>query len=94
MPYLDPMSLLLLLITQVGTFVKTPKYSVWITCIEDRYSVVFCLNKDLISDWKAEKRFDLIYHDTLAQNDSPVQLMIGMTVWVHYTSYTLYIVFV
>ena len=79
MPYLDsPVSLLLLLITQVGTFVKTPKYPVWITCIEDRYSVVFCLNKDLISDWKAEKRFDLIYHDTLAQNDSPVQLMIGM----------------
>ena len=38
---------------------------------------MFCLKKDLTSDWKAEKRFDLIYYDGLARQQHEIKLSIG-----------------
>lgn len=36
------------------------------------------MKKDLTSDWKAEKRFDLIYYDGLAKQQEEIRLSIGM----------------
>ena len=47
-------------------------------CSESHFSVLFCLKKDLTSDWKAEKKFDLIYYDGLARQQHEIRLSIGM----------------
>jgi len=40
--------------------------------------VLFCIKKELTSDWKAEKRFDLFYYDGLARQQEQIKLTIGM----------------
>ncbi|XP_067946481.1 probable ubiquitin carboxyl-terminal hydrolase MINDY-4 [Watersipora subatra] len=64
---------------QVGTFLKTPKFPIWLCHIEEHYSLVFCINKELISDWKAERRFDLLYYDPLSCMEEPIRLTIDTT---------------
>ena len=54
------------LFVQVGTFYKTPVVPIWVVCSESHFSVIFCLNRELVSNWKAERRFDLLYYDGLA----------------------------
>ena len=61
---------------QVGTYYKTPKFPIWIVCSESHFSVLFSLNKDLINDWKAEKRFDMYYYDGLARQQEVIKLTI------------------
>jgi hypothetical protein len=48
---------------QVGSYYKTPRYPIWIISIGQNFSVVFGLKRELVSDWKAESRFDLHYFD-------------------------------
>lgn len=62
---------------QVGTYYKTPKYPIWIVCSESHFSVLFSMKLDLISDWRAERRFDLYYYDGLARQQDPIRLTIG-----------------
>lgn len=61
---------------QVGTFYKTPKFPIWVVCSESHFSVIFSINKDLVNDWKAEKRFDLYYYDGLARQQEVIRLSI------------------
>lgn len=67
---------------------KTPKYPIWLVCSESHFSVLFCLEKDLLSDWKTERRFDLYYYDGLANQEEEIRLTVGMynTVTPHFTS--------
>lgn len=62
---------------QVGTFYKTPKNPIWVVCSESHFSVLFSPRHDLISDWKAEKRFDLIYYDGLSRQQEEIRLTIS-----------------
>ncbi|RUS76358.1 hypothetical protein EGW08_015888 [Elysia chlorotica] len=62
---------------QVGTFYKTPKNPIWVVCSESHFSVLFSPRRDLISDWKAEKRFDLIYYDGLSRQQEEIRLTIS-----------------
>ncbi|XP_076095118.1 putative ubiquitin carboxyl-terminal hydrolase MINDY-4 [Mytilus galloprovincialis] len=64
---------------QVGTFYKTPKFPIWVVCSESHFSVLFSINKDLVNDWKAEKRFDLYYYDGLARQQEVIKLSICTT---------------
>lgn len=64
-------------IFQVGTYMKTPRYPIWVICSESHFSVMFCARKELTSDWKAEKRFDLYYYDGLARQQEEIRLTIG-----------------
>lgn len=41
---------------QVGTYLKTPRFPIWVVCSESHFSVLFCIKKELTSDWKVEKR--------------------------------------
>ncbi len=62
---------------EVGSFYKTPKYPIWIICSESHFSVMFSLKKEILSDWKAESKFDLYYYDGLARQDEQIRLSIG-----------------
>lgn len=46
---------------QVGSMLKTPKFPVWVVKTGERYGVMFSLNKDLVNDWRLERRFDLFH---------------------------------
>ncbi|XP_061443612.1 probable ubiquitin carboxyl-terminal hydrolase MINDY-4 isoform X2 [Rhineura floridana] len=63
-------------ICQVGCYVKTPKFPIWVVCSESHFSVLFCLRKDLLGDWKTERRFDLYYYDGLANQQDEIRLSI------------------
>ncbi|XP_039633087.1 inactive ubiquitin carboxyl-terminal hydrolase MINDY-4B [Perca fluviatilis] len=47
---------------QVGSMLKTPMFPVWLCCTNSSYSVVFGLNRSLLSDWKMEHLFHLYYY--------------------------------
>ncbi|KAK7488708.1 hypothetical protein BaRGS_00020005 [Batillaria attramentaria] len=64
---------------QVGTYYKTPKYPIWVVCSESHFSVLFSTRLDLVSDWKAERRFDLFYYDGLARQQEEIKLTISTT---------------
>lgn len=64
---------------QVGTYMKTPKYPIWVICSESHFSVLFCLKKELMNDWKVERRFELYYYDGLARQDQEIKLSIDTT---------------
>ncbi|XP_051814042.1 inactive ubiquitin carboxyl-terminal hydrolase MINDY-4B [Acanthochromis polyacanthus] len=48
---------------QVGSMLKTPRFPVWICCINSSYSVLFSLNRSLLSDWRMEHLFQLYYYN-------------------------------
>ncbi|OWF43742.1 probable ubiquitin carboxyl-terminal hydrolase MINDY-4 isoform X2 [Mizuhopecten yessoensis] len=64
---------------QVGTYLKTPRFPIWVICSESHFSVMFSLNKELVSNWKAERRFDLFYFDGLARQQELIKLTIDTT---------------
>ncbi|XP_064613646.1 probable ubiquitin carboxyl-terminal hydrolase MINDY-4 isoform X2 [Liolophura sinensis] len=64
---------------QVGTYYKTPRFPIWVVCSESHFSVLFSIRKDLVNDWKAERRFDLYYYDGLAKQEEQIRLTIDTT---------------
>ncbi|XP_075070535.1 putative ubiquitin carboxyl-terminal hydrolase MINDY-4 [Mixophyes fleayi] len=66
-------------VCQVGSYLKTPKYPIWVVCSESHFSVLFCTKKELVSDWKAERRFDLYYYDGLANQQEEIRLTLDTT---------------
>uniref|UniRef100_A0A674IS03 Ubiquitin carboxyl-terminal hydrolase MINDY n=1 Tax=Terrapene triunguis TaxID=2587831 RepID=A0A674IS03_9SAUR len=65
-------------VCQVGCYLKTPRYPIWVVCSESHFSVLFCLRKDLLGDWKTERRFDLYYYDGLANQEEEIRLTVGI----------------
>ncbi|NXE46625.1 MINY4 hydrolase, partial [Casuarius casuarius] len=63
-------------VCQVGCYLKTPKYPIWLVCSESHFSVLFCLEKNLLDDWKTEQRFDLYYYDGLANQEEEIRLTV------------------
>ncbi|KAM3822772.1 putative ubiquitin carboxyl-terminal hydrolase MINDY-4 [Vipera latastei] len=63
-------------VCQVGCYLKTPRFPIWVVCSESHFSVLFCLRKDLLADWRAERRFDLYYYDGLANQEEEIHLTI------------------
>ncbi|XP_071505991.1 probable ubiquitin carboxyl-terminal hydrolase MINDY-4 [Diadema antillarum] len=61
---------------QVGTYYKTPRFPIWVVCSESHFSVFFSIKKELVSDWRAERRFDLYYYDGLANQQEEIRLTI------------------
>ncbi|XP_025952245.2 probable ubiquitin carboxyl-terminal hydrolase MINDY-4 isoform X4 [Dromaius novaehollandiae] len=66
-------------VCQVGCYLKTPKYPIWLVCSESHFSVLFCLEKNLLDDWKTEQRFDLYYYDGLANQEEEIRLTVDAT---------------
>ncbi|XP_057254928.1 probable ubiquitin carboxyl-terminal hydrolase MINDY-4 isoform X2 [Pezoporus wallicus] len=66
-------------VCQVGCYLKTPKYPIWLVCSESHFSVLFSLEKDLQGDWKTERKFDLYYYDGLANQEEEIRLTVDTT---------------
>ncbi|ELW65161.1 Protein FAM188B2 [Tupaia chinensis] len=63
-------------LSQVGSMLKTPKVPVWLCNINGNYSILFCTNKQLLSDWKMERLFDLYFYSGQPTQRKPVHLTI------------------
>nr|XP_026257337.1 probable ubiquitin carboxyl-terminal hydrolase MINDY-4 [Urocitellus parryii] len=66
-------------VCQVGCFLKTPRFPIWVVCSESHFSVLFSLQMELLSDWKAERHFDLYYYDGLANQQEQIRLTVDTT---------------
>ncbi|KAM6152075.1 putative ubiquitin carboxyl-terminal hydrolase MINDY-4 [Erethizon dorsatum] len=66
-------------VCQVGCFLKTPRYPIWVVCSESHFSVLFSPQPELLSDWRAERLFDLYYYDGLANQQEQIRLTVDTT---------------
>ncbi|PSN31855.1 hypothetical protein C0J52_26189 [Blattella germanica] len=62
---------------QVGSYLKTPRFPIWVVCSENHFSVLFSCRRELVSDWKAERRFHLYYYDGMARQEDEIKLTVG-----------------
>ncbi|MEQ2216670.1 hypothetical protein XENOCAPTIV_020100, partial [Xenoophorus captivus] len=62
---------------QVGSMLKTPRFPVWVCCINSSYSVLFSLNRSLLSDWRMEHQFKLFYFNGQNCQRATAQLTVG-----------------
>lgn len=66
---------------QVGSYLKNPKYPLWIVCSESHFSVLFSndmnLTRKQLSDGPMPKIFNLYYYDGLARQEQLVKLTLG-----------------
>ncbi|XP_039987255.1 inactive ubiquitin carboxyl-terminal hydrolase MINDY-4B, partial [Xiphias gladius] len=62
---------------QVGSMLKTPRFPVWVCCINSSYSVLFSLNRSLLSDWKTEHLFHLYYYNGQNSQKTAARLTVG-----------------
>lgn len=65
------------LFLQVGSMLKTPRFPVWVCCINNSYSVLFSLNRSLLSDWRMEHQFQLFYCNGQNSQRSTARLTVG-----------------
>lgn len=56
---------------------KTPRFPVWVCCINNSFSVLFSLNRSLLCDWKRENQFQLFYYNGQNQQRSTARLTVG-----------------
>ncbi|XP_073921346.1 probable ubiquitin carboxyl-terminal hydrolase MINDY-4 isoform X4 [Castor canadensis] len=66
-------------VCQVGCFLKTPRFPIWVVCSESHFSILFSLQPELLSDWRAERLFDLYYYDGLANQQEQIRLTVDTT---------------
>nr|KAF6418959.1 MINDY lysine 48 deubiquitinase 4 [Rousettus aegyptiacus] len=66
-------------VCQVGCFLKTPRFPIWVVCSESHFSVLFSLQPELLRDWRTERLFDLYYYDGLAHQQEQIRLTIDTT---------------
>lgn len=62
---------------QVGSMLKTPKLPIWLCNINGNPGVLFSTNKQLLSDWRVERRFDLYLYGGRPSQKKPVHLTVG-----------------
>nr|XP_023415980.1 inactive ubiquitin carboxyl-terminal hydrolase MINDY-4B [Cavia porcellus] len=63
-------------LSQVGSMLKTPKFPIWLCNISGNYSILFCTNRQLLSDWKTERLFDLYFYSSQPSQKKPVRLTV------------------
>uniref|UniRef100_A0A8B7W5H5 Ubiquitin carboxyl-terminal hydrolase MINDY n=1 Tax=Castor canadensis TaxID=51338 RepID=A0A8B7W5H5_CASCN len=59
---------------EAGSMLKTPRYPIWLCNTSGNYSVLFCTNRQLSSDWKVERLFDLHFYSGQPSQKKPVCL--------------------
>ncbi|XP_054566146.1 inactive ubiquitin carboxyl-terminal hydrolase MINDY-4B [Eptesicus fuscus] len=63
-------------LSQVGSMLKTPKVPIWLCNINGSCSVLFSTNRQLLADWKAERRFDLHLYGGQPSQKKPARLTV------------------
>ncbi|XP_012496172.1 PREDICTED: protein FAM188B [Propithecus coquereli] len=66
-------------VCQVGCFLKTPRFPIWVVCSESHFTVLFSLQQELLCDWRTERLFDLYYYDGLANQQEQIRLTVDTT---------------
>lgn len=56
---------------------KTPRFPVWLCCINGSHSVAFSANRLLLSDWRKERVFHLYYYNGQRSQTSTARLTVG-----------------
>ncbi|XP_069892723.1 inactive ubiquitin carboxyl-terminal hydrolase MINDY-4B-like [Dipodomys merriami] len=60
----------------VGSRLKTPRFPIWLCSIQGHHSLVFCTDRRLLSDWKAERVFELHFYSGRPAREGPVRLTV------------------
>ncbi|KAB5567107.1 hypothetical protein PHYPO_G00228960 [Pangasianodon hypophthalmus] len=63
-------------ICNVGSYLKNPRFPIWVVCSESHFSVLFSLCEDLTSSRRSPREFDLHYYDGLANQQEPIRLTV------------------
>lgn len=63
-------------ICKVGAYLKTPRYPIWVVCSESHFSVLFGLQRELLTNEGTE--FDLYYFDGLANQQEEIRLTVSV----------------
>ncbi|KAI5610428.1 putative ubiquitin carboxyl-terminal hydrolase MINDY-4 [Silurus asotus] len=67
-------------ICTVGSYLKNPKFPIWMVCSESHFSILFSLCEDLTSGFRCPKEFDLHYYDGLANQQEAIRLTVYSSV--------------
>lgn len=67
---------LTLLYHQVGAHMKTPHCPIWVVCSESHFSVLFGLQRELLTNPDRYLEFDLYYYDGLANQQEEIRLTV------------------
>ncbi|ORX81495.1 hypothetical protein BCR32DRAFT_268238 [Anaeromyces robustus] len=62
----------------VGSFYKNPIYPIFIVCSESHYTVLFSLDKDVVSTKRNISMFDLFYYDQLSNQQDEIKLTLTL----------------
>ncbi|XP_035032547.2 probable ubiquitin carboxyl-terminal hydrolase MINDY-4 [Hippoglossus stenolepis] len=65
-------------ICKVGAYMKTPRYPIWVVCSESHFSVLFGLQRELLTNPDRELEFDLYYYDGLANQQEEIRLTVSV----------------
>ncbi|KAM9761743.1 putative ubiquitin carboxyl-terminal hydrolase MINDY-4 isoform 2-T2 [Menidia menidia] len=65
-------------ICKVGAFLKTPSYPIWVVCSESHFSVLFGLQRELLTSEDKATEFDLYYYDGLANQQEEIRLTVSV----------------
>ncbi|KAI6645852.1 hypothetical protein LOD99_13111 [Oopsacas minuta] len=60
----------------VGSNLKEPEFPIWVVCSESHFTVLFNTNRNLLKDWRLEKKFDLLYYDGLSRQEEQIRLTV------------------
>ncbi|XP_073336261.1 inactive ubiquitin carboxyl-terminal hydrolase MINDY-4B [Pagrus major] len=60
----------------VGSMLKTPRFPVWLCSINNSHSVLFSVNRSLLSDWKMEHLFQLFYYNGQTNQTTTARLTV------------------
>uniref|UniRef100_H2V814 Ubiquitin carboxyl-terminal hydrolase MINDY n=1 Tax=Takifugu rubripes TaxID=31033 RepID=H2V814_TAKRU len=63
-------------ICKVGAYLKTPRYPIWLVCSESHFSVLFGLQRELLTSQDQSLQFDLYYYDGLANQQEEIRLTV------------------
>ncbi|KAK3540377.1 hypothetical protein QTP70_030212 [Hemibagrus guttatus] len=63
-------------ICKVGSYLKNPRFPIWVVCSESHFSVLFSPSEDLTSSQWSPREFDLYYYDGLANQQEPIRLTV------------------
>ncbi|XP_070688728.1 probable ubiquitin carboxyl-terminal hydrolase MINDY-4 [Pempheris klunzingeri] len=64
-------------ICKVGAYLKTPCYPIWVVCSESHFSVLFGLQRELLTNQDKGLEFDLYYYDGLANQQEEIRLTVS-----------------
>uniref|UniRef100_A0A8C6U2U5 Ubiquitin carboxyl-terminal hydrolase MINDY n=1 Tax=Neogobius melanostomus TaxID=47308 RepID=A0A8C6U2U5_9GOBI len=63
-------------ICKVGSYLKTPHFPIWVVCSESHFSVLFGLQRELLTYPENDLEFDLYYYDGLSHQQEEIRLTV------------------